>query len=329
MQKDDQGSDTPVSEVERFSREVDLALEQQAKLRANPEAIPELDHLNTPFPDLTEEQKKRRDFLIAHGPSSREERDPLRLPTFEQHMRDVESGEYGRRLDYHRERILAEKGQDIESPDVTGVDPGISPRSTEKVFIDTAPSNKTTAKDVRQALEQAAVSVDSLDSGDKGARARAVLTALAAAKQLEKNQFRKKIKFWLGWVVFFCLLGGIGYGGWVWAKPQLAVGRYTVPVTCKIPYAGDELEVHRNFTYPYKSLLGYHLVDEGAVEIEDEVVLQGDKLTILGIKNGKTWRKDYSKGEFGTAKLPNTDIYWFVGEKTKDTKAVTFNSFCN
>lgn len=329
MQKDDQGTDAAVIEAENPAV---LAVYLETKV-GDPTARAPVDLESGDFvlsyPKTSELSPDTPDPLLAEGISASEEVDPkiMHLPNWEEHMAMVESGERKRRLDFHRERLAKE----ASGESLLHVTPnaGISPSSMERVHLDVTPSNKTTTKDVRQALEMAAVSLDSLDGSDAGARAQAVMKALAAVKQLEKNQLRKRIKFWLGWFVFFALLGGMGYGGWQWAKPQLATGRYTVPVKCKMEYAGEEMEVRRNFTYPFKSLFGYHLVDEGAVEIEDEVVLQGDKLTILGIKNGRTWRKDYAKGEFGTAKLPNTDIYWFVGEKAKDTKAVTFNTFCN
>lgn len=164
---------------------------------------------------------------------------------------------------------------------------------------------------------------------DAGARAQALMKAALAARQLTKNNRRKKIKFWLGWFVFFALLGGLCYGGWVWGKDKLETGRYTVPVTCKIPFGDGEFEARRHFTYPFKSLLGYHLVDESSVSVQDEIVLKGEKLTILGIKDGRTWRQNFAKGEFGVAKLKSSDIYWFVGDNIKDTAAVRFNTLCN
>lgn len=186
----------------------------------------------------------------------------------------------------------------------------------------------TDVSDLRDWL-QVALNQTPTDSPDAGDRARVLMKAMAAAKQVEKNHRRKRIKFWLGWFVFFALIAGIVAGGWYYGKDKLQTGRYTVPVTCKIPFGDGEFEARRHFTYPFQSLFGYHLVDEGAVTIQDEIVLKGEKLSILGIKDGRTWRKNYAKGEFGVAKLKPSDTYWFVGDNIKDTAAVRFNTFCN
>jgi hypothetical protein len=155
------------------------------------------------------------------------------------------------------------------------------------------------------------------------------ILALAALERVQEEKRKKKIRRLIFWPLALIILAAIGYGLWQWGLTKMQVGRYTVVANCSVDFAGGQLEGKRYYTYPFKSLFGYHLVDEGGVTEVTELKLPGDTLTVLGYDEAKNkwWRKNFTKGEFGTAKLKPSDKYWFVGEKEK-TALVPYNGFC-
>lgn len=162
---------------------------------------------------------------------------------------------------------------------------------------------------------------------DAGDRAR---VALQISVRLQKQRRRRLWKFWTGWLFFLLLLTGIGSGLYYYVLTNMVSGRYSVPSTCKIPFGDGELEGHRKLSLPYKTLHGWQWTTPWATVMEEvEVVLKGDPLTIVGInEKGKPWRKEYNKGEFGVAQLPNSSTYWLIGKNFKETAVIQHADFC-
>jgi len=180
-------------------------------------------------------------------------------------------------------------------------------------------SHRTTDKDLEEVL----------GAKDVNAGERAKI-ALEIHNQLKANKRRDRLKFWSGWLFFFALLGGLGYLGYIYAMNNIHGERYTVPYTCKIPYGNGELEGHRYLSFPVKTLDGWRWTPPWAVVDEKvEIVLKGDPIIFVGVSNkGKTWRKEFAKGEFGTAKLPLSQTYWIVGKNFKETTVIQHADFC-
>lgn len=159
---------------------------------------------------------------------------------------------------------------------------------------------------------------------DAGARAR---EALAAFNVLKVEHRRRFIRFWTGWLVFLLLVGGVLFGLWKILPEYMITGRYTVVAECKVPFGDSELTGKRTYSYAYKSLFGYHLVDESTRLERTTLDINGNKLTILGQNGEKWWRQNISLGEKGIAILKHADTYWFVSDK--NTALVPYSGFCN
>lgn len=184
-----------------------------------------------------------------------------------------------------------------------------------------ANSRKATDRDLEAVLK----SGGSLDAGE---RAR---LALEIHGQLKKNKRRSRLIFWSGWVFFLSLIGGLSFLAYVYAMNNIRSERYTIPYTCKFVYGNGELEGRRSLSLPVKSLSGWRWTPPWSmVDERVEIVLPGDPIIFVGVDNkGKTWRKEYNKGEFGTAILPNSQTYWIVGKSAKETTVIQHADFCN
>lgn len=162
-------------------------------------------------------------------------------------------------------------------------------------------------------------------SGDAGAMAR---DALMAVQQVKRDNRRKCIRFWTGWLVFLLLVAGVAFGTWKVLPDYVVTGRYTVPSECSVPLGKGEITGTREYSYAYKSLFGYHLVDESTALEKTVVNIKGDRMTILGWDKatGKTWRQNIDVGEKGIAILKHADLYWFLTDK--DMATVPYTGFC-
>lgn len=180
-------------------------------------------------------------------------------------------------------------------------------------------NRKTSEKDL-----EAVLAATSMDPGER------LKLALAIRVQLKKNNRRSRFVFWSGWLFFLSLLTALGYMGYVYAMNNIHGERYTVPYDCKIPFGDSELEGHRYLSFPVKTLSGWRWTPPWAVVDEKvEVVLKGDPIIFLGVSDkGKTWRKEFGKGEFGKAILPNSQTYWIVGKNAKETTVIQHADFC-
>lgn len=183
-----------------------------------------------------------------------------------------------------------------------------------------ANNRKATDKDLEAVLK----SGDGIDAGER------YKLALEIHKQLKKNKRRSRLIFWSGWMFFLSLLGGLAFLGYVYAMNNITSERYTIPYSCKFKYGDSELEGRRSLSLPVKSLSGWRWTPPWSVVDERvEIVLKGDPIIFVGVDNkGKTWRKEFSKGEFGTAILPNSQTYWVVGKNIKETISIQHADFC-
>jgi hypothetical protein len=181
-------------------------------------------------------------------------------------------------------------------------------------------NRKTSEKDLEDVLS----ANSGIDAGER------LKLALAIRMQLKKNKRRSRFMFWSGWLFFLSLLSGLGYMGYVYAMNNIHGERYTVPYTCKFQYGDSELEGHRFLSFPVKTLSGWRWTPPWAVVDEKvEIVLKGDPIIFVGVnEKGKTWRKEFGKGEFGVAILPISPTYWVIGKNSKETTVIQHADFC-
>ena len=181
-------------------------------------------------------------------------------------------------------------------------------------------SRNATDKDLEAVLKAG----DGIDAGER------YRLALDIHRQIKKNKRRARLMFWSGWMFFLALVSGLVYLGYVYAMNNIRSERYTIPYTCKFVYGNGELEGRRSLSLPVKSLSGWRWTPPWSVVDERvEIVLPGDPIIFVGVDNkGKTWRKEFSKGEFGTAILPNSQTYWIIGKNAKETTVIQHADFC-
>lgn len=181
-------------------------------------------------------------------------------------------------------------------------------------------SRKATDKDLEAVLKAG----DGIDAGER------YRLALDIHRQIKKNKRRARLMFWSGWMFFLALVSGLVYLGYVYAMNNIRSERYTIPYTCKFTYGNGELEGRRSLSLPVKSLSGWRWTPPWSVVDERvEIVLPGDPIVFVGVDNkGKTWRKEFSKGEFGAAILPNSQTYWIIGKNAKETTVIQHADFC-
>lgn len=164
---------------------------------------------------------------------------------------------------------------------------------------------------------------------DKALRALAALNkAQTALNEVQAGNRKRVIKTR---VFMLLLLVALAVAGWLAYKYEYAIfnrGYTTNVVDCSVPFGEDRLTGKRYITNEYRSLFGIRVLLEGNVKDVTKLDLPGDQITLLGInpKNGKWWRKNFTKGDMGAEPLKPTDQYWFVGPK--NTATVSYKNFC-
>lgn len=190
----------------------------------------------------------------------------------------------------------------------------------------TSPETPTEAI-VQALLEDAVASSESFTPG-AGERARDALNAFQALQEVNKKKRRRKlVRSILGWFVFFGLIAGIALACWKILPSYMFSGRYTVVADCKVPFGDGEITGKRTYSYAYRSLFGYHLVDESTVLERTEINVVGDKMIIFGLKGKDYWRQNIGSGERGIAILKPADMYFFFNDKNT-APPITHNAFC-
>lgn len=229
--------------------------------------------------------------------------DPLTLPTLEETLRK-------RNDPFERAKAAQRQRQQFEQA-----------AQEEPEWSRVLAESKPSLSKVEYLLEQGPCRL----TGDAGAMAR---DALMAVQNVKRDNRRKRIRFWTGWLVFLLLVAGVAFGTWKVLPEYVVSGRYTVPSECSAPLGKGEITGTREYSYAYKSLFGYHLVDESTALEKTVVNIKGERMTILGWDKatGKTWRQNIDVGERGVAILKHADLYWFLTDK--DMATVPYTGFC-
>lgn len=162
------------------------------------------------------------------------------------------------------------------------------------------------------------------DWHDKGSMARVLMETRKENKRLKRNRFIASVVLKL---VVLGILGGLGYAGYLYIMASITTGRYTDERTCKISKGNLTITGKRTFSYPYKTLFGFRLVDENKVLIDTVMNVTGDKITVTGLNSKKYWQSKASMGERGIMILRDADTYIF--QTDKELIVATSNGFCN
>jgi hypothetical protein len=158
---------------------------------------------------------------------------------------------------------------------------------------------------------------------EKDAGARAVLLMKQRKKAIRKKKI-KKFFFWLlFWSVFLGALGGAGY----WASTQVVKSRNITTKNCSVPFGKDVVTGKREYSSPTRSLFGFELVVKGEVDTQTKLDIRGNKINIIGMKDGKfAWRRNVTDGERYDQLMLPVDTYIFFNDK--ETSVVSYEQFC-
>jgi len=219
------------------------------------------------------------------------------------------------------------------------------------LLADTTDKQHPSLDDVAVLLESAIGKLESEESD-------AAFKALAALKRVKADQRRKRRNSWLRWILFLCILGGIGYGLYKWIPTQVVSGRYTVPKVCSVPFGNGTISGMRYYEYGYKSLFGIHMTLESTVRESTIVSANGQEFSIFGLSprneeaspeemavadkvlkaadvevetapkppKGKWWRMNIWTSDKGTQPMKPAELYLFASEK--NTTMVAYKDFC-
>jgi hypothetical protein len=192
----------------------------------------------------------------------------------------------------------------------------------------------------------------------EGEQSDVALKALDALKKVKVDLRRKRRNTWLRWMLFWVILGAIGYGLYKWVPTQVVTGRYTVSKTCSAPFGNGTIQGMRYYNYTYKSLFGVHFTLESTVREETDVSKDGKEFTVFGLSprneaateeemaladkvlktaevdveaapkppKGKWWRINVWPSDKGTQWMKPAELYLFASEKY--TTMVAYKDFC-
>lgn len=156
---------------------------------------------------------------------------------------------------------------------------------------------------------------------DPGVRAR-----LALEQKLAKMKKRRR-NFWLFMLVLIVVLGGVGY--WLSTQVKTFTDEYTR--SCSVRNSGEAggqfMTGQREYSYSFKSLFGFRLIDESSVTEKTFLHVRGDKTMVIGLtgKDAETLR--IGQGERGDRQpLQVADTYIFI--INDQVEMISYQGFC-
>lgn len=161
------------------------------------------------------------------------------------------------------------------------------------------------------------------DRFDVGSMARELLERKAEVKRLKRKRIIDRCIFWL---VILSGVGVLGYFAYGLALANYETGRYSDERQCKVVTDNLTITGKRTYSYPYKSLFGFRLVDESKVSEQTVINVTGDKMSIIGLTGKRWWGYRISQGERGIQILKPADTYTISTDK--GLAVVTYKGFC-
>lgn len=161
------------------------------------------------------------------------------------------------------------------------------------------------------------------DRVDVGSMARELLEKKAEVKRLKRKHLINRLVLW------FVILGGIGVLGYFVYGLGLAnyeTGRYSDERQCKVVTDNLTITGKRTYSYPYKSLFGFRLIDESKVSEQTVINVTGDKMSIIGLTGKRWWGYRIGVGERGVQILKPADTYTISTDK--GLAVVSYKGFC-
>lgn len=161
------------------------------------------------------------------------------------------------------------------------------------------------------------------DPRDPGSLARELLARKAEVKRLKRKRIFDRCLFWLLVIAVLSIAGHFAYKA---VMANYETGRYSDERQCKVVTDNLTITGKRTYSYPYKSLFGFRLIDESKVSEQTVINVTGDKMAIIGLTGKRWWGYRIGQGERGIQILKPADHYTISTDK--GLAVVTYKGFC-
>ena len=161
------------------------------------------------------------------------------------------------------------------------------------------------------------------DPRDPGSVARELLAKRAEVKRLKRRRLIDRSIFWFVIIGIFAVLG---YFLYTLAMSSYETGRYSDERQCKVVTENLTITGKRTYSYPYKSMFGFRVIDESKVSEQTVINVTGDKMAIIGLTGKRWWGYRIGQGERGIQILKPADHYTISTDK--GLAVVTYKGFC-
>lgn len=161
------------------------------------------------------------------------------------------------------------------------------------------------------------------ETPDVGILARDLMEKKAEVKRLKRRRLIDRSLFW---VLILIALSFAGYGVYQLVLANYETGRYYDTRECKVSSANLTVTGKRTYSYPFKSLFGFRLVDENSVKEKTTLTLNGSPMTIVGTSKDRWWGIRLAQGDRNVQILRDADVYTFTTDK--GIAVVTYKGFC-
>lgn len=184
-------------------------------------------------------------------------------------------------------------------------------------------NNNNVWQEMLEQLPAVTAVVEPEEPTDVGAIARELMERKAEVKRLKRKRIIDRIVFWL--IALSCLVVA-GVVGWKVLVANYEEGRYYDTRECKVSSANLTVNGKRTYSYPFKSLFGFRLVDENNVKEKTTLTLNGTPMTIVGTSNDRWWGIRLAQGDRNVQILRDADMYTFTTDK--GIAVTTYKGFC-
>lgn len=203
---------------------------------------------------------------------------------------------------------------------IGGVKPVVEEPTPEPIEIPKEPISIKRIS-VPEKIPQAEPSIE--DRVDVGAMARELLERKTEVKRLKRKRIMDRCVFWF---VVLGVIAALGYFAYGLVLANYETGRYSDERQCKVVTDNLTITGKRTYSYPYKSLFGFRLIDESKVSEQTVINVTGDKMSIIGLAGKRWWGYRIGQGERGIQILKPADTYTITTDK--GLAVVTHKGFC-
>ena len=247
-------------------------------------------------------------------------------PTKGLHINDavVWKGQYWRVNDYYQWEYSGEYDAGSDFP--AELDPRTWGAANPPPLIpapDPVAPAEPLGEDMSAWLDKAFANTAFEDSRDPGALARELLNKRTEVQRLKRKRIVDRCLFWLLVIAVLSIAGHFAYKA---VMANYETGRYSDERQCKVVTDNLTITGKRTYSYPYKSLFGFRLIDESKVSEQTVINVTGDKMAIIGLTGKRWWGYRIGQGERGIQILKPADHYTISTDK--GLAVVTYKGFC-